>query len=217
MSIGSDRIGAYELIFDWHVYYTIYIYSYKEIAQYNRSNRLAHFWYHFSSQKGTFLWSSLHLQFRCILRLYLSENGSRGEVFDQFPHWQTATDHFDWYSGETSIMAWIELILSVIVLWFASLFKILLGSSSSSSKAAFLDYGNSCFLCIQSHMKSTQLELWFLVIISLLKLPFQLVFLCILPSANVFVNSLLVFLMPDGSYRRRNVLLVIAHPDDESM
>lgn len=47
----GDRIGSDELIFDWHVYYTIYIYSFKEIAQYNRSNRLAHFWYHFSSQK----------------------------------------------------------------------------------------------------------------------------------------------------------------------
>ncbi|KAL0354974.1 UNVERIFIED_CONTAM: hypothetical protein Sradi_3944300 [Sesamum radiatum] len=57
-------------------------------------------------------------------------------------------------------MAWIALILSVVVLWVASLCKILQGSSSAS--------------------KST-------------------------------------FLKEGGSTKRRNVLLVIAHPDDESI
>ncbi|KAL8540761.1 hypothetical protein ACS0TY_002111 [Phlomoides rotata] len=57
-------------------------------------------------------------------------------------------------------MAWIALTLSVLVLWFASLCKVFLGSSPAS-KTTFLD--------------------------------------------------------GDWSSRRRNVLLVIAHPDDESM
>ncbi|CAA0827302.1 N-acetylglucosaminylphosphatidylinositol de-N-acetylase family protein [Striga hermonthica] len=57
-------------------------------------------------------------------------------------------------------MPWIALFLSVLVIWFASLCKILHGSSSA--------------------MKAT-------------------------------------FLSEAGSCRRRNVLLVIAHPDDESM
>ncbi|KAK6123797.1 hypothetical protein DH2020_042466 [Rehmannia glutinosa] len=57
-------------------------------------------------------------------------------------------------------MTWVALISSVVVLWFASLYKIL-HKSSSATKAAFLNDG--------------------------------------------------------GSSQRRNVLLVTAHPDDESM
>lgn len=84
-------------------------------------------------------------------------------------------------------MAWLMVIVSVFVMWISTLCKIL-HTARSSSKAAFLSNGGDPYKCYHTYCTFRHL----------------LVYTSFPPISG-------------GSFHQRNVLLVIAHPDDESM